>query len=88
MKCIRQSSIPLGQRFIQSAISAVIEKKGNTASIRLKDAEKKSYKKLFFVNDDIVGLILIGDISESQKLITAIKNGASYKDTGQLEPGV
>jgi NAD(P)H-nitrite reductase large subunit len=46
----------------------------------VKNADKKSYKKLFFVNDIIVGLILIGDISESQKLITAIKTGASYRD--------
>ncbi len=48
-----------------------------------KNAEKSSYKKLFFVNDKIVGLILIGDISESQKLTTAIKSGAAYKDLVQ-----
>lgn len=48
-----------------------------------KNAEKESYKKLFFVNDRIVGLILIGDISESQKLTTAIKTGAAYRDLVQ-----
>ncbi|HOT45303.1 MAG TPA: FAD-dependent oxidoreductase [Spirochaetota bacterium] len=48
-----------------------------------KNDEKGSYKKLFFVNDRIVGLILIGDISESQKLTTAIKSGAAYKDLVQ-----
>lgn len=47
------------------------------------DAGKNSFKKLYFVNDRIVGLILIGDISESQKLTTAIKSGAAYRDLVQ-----
>ncbi len=46
----------------------------------VRDEERGNYKKMFFVNDRIVGLILIGDISESQKLTTAIKNGTAYED--------
>ena len=46
----------------------------------MKNIDKNHYKKLFFVNDRLVGFILIGDISESQKLTAAIKNGTAYAD--------
>ena len=38
------------------------------------------YKKLFFRDDRLVGVILIGDISESQGLAGAIKKGSSYSE--------
>jgi NAD(P)H-nitrite reductase large subunit len=46
----------------------------------IRDGERDRYRKLYFVDDKLVGIILIGDISESQKLTTAIKNGATYND--------
>jgi NAD(P)H-nitrite reductase large subunit len=46
----------------------------------INDADKDHYKKLFFINKKLVGFILIGDISESQKLAAAMKHGASYED--------
>ena len=45
-----------------------------------RDADRERYRKLYFVNDRMVGVILIGDISESGKLTAAIKNGATYND--------
>ena len=45
-----------------------------------KDMNGDHHKKMFFINEKLVGFILIGDISESQKLAFAIKNGTSYKD--------
>jgi nitrite reductase (NADH) large subunit len=38
------------------------------------------HKKLFFVEDRLVGFILIGDISESQKLAMAVKNRSVFSD--------
>lgn len=45
-----------------------------------RDADRGHYKKLFFVDNKLVGCILIGDISESQKITSAIKNGSSYNE--------
>jgi NAD(P)H-nitrite reductase large subunit len=56
---------------------------GNDGEYKLhifKDKEKNHYKKLFFINNKLVGFILIGDISESQKLGAAIRSGTSYED--------
>jgi NAD(P)H-nitrite reductase large subunit len=44
------------------------------------DPTKNQHKKLFFMEDRLVGFILIGDISESQKLAMAVKNGSAYGD--------
>ncbi len=44
------------------------------------DAAKNNYKKLFFLNDRLAGFILIGDISEAQKLAMAVKNGSVFGD--------
>lgn len=44
------------------------------------DAAKNHHKKLFFLNDKLVGFILIGDISEAQKLAMAVKNGSTFSD--------
>jgi nitrite reductase (NADH) large subunit len=46
----------------------------------INDADKDHHKKLFFINNKLVGFILIGDISESQKLAAAMKKGTSYED--------
>jgi NAD(P)H-nitrite reductase large subunit len=44
------------------------------------DPGKNQYKKLFFVEDRLAGFILIGDISESQKLAMAVKNRSAFND--------
>ena len=44
------------------------------------DPASNRYRKLFFVEDRLVGFILIGDITESQKLAMAMKNRSAFKD--------
>lgn len=44
------------------------------------DTARDHHKKLFFVDNKLVGYILIGDVSESQKLTAAIRRGASYDE--------
>ena len=44
-----------------------------------KDMNKDHHKKMFIIDEKLVGFILIGDISESQKLAAAIKNGTSHE---------
>jgi nitrite reductase (NADH) large subunit len=56
------------------------KKKGEYQLHITKDMNKDHHKKMFFINEKLVGFILLGDISESQKLASAIKNGTSYKD--------
>lgn len=55
-------------------------------TIILNDTENKIYKKFFFINDLIVGGILIGDTKSSAKLIMAIKGSKSMKQA--LEDGL
>jgi nitrite reductase (NADH) large subunit len=43
-------------------------------------AENNNLKKLFFINNKLAGFILFGDISDSQRLTTAIKNGNTYNE--------
>lgn len=69
---------------IFSAGDICLEKKeGEFRAHGSRDTDGGKYRKLFFVNDRLVGFILIGDISESQKLTTAIKNGASFRELVQ-----
>jgi len=44
------------------------------------DPDRGNYKKMFFVDEKLAGFILIGDISESQKLTAAIKAGTPISD--------
>jgi len=44
------------------------------------DSTRDHHKKLFFVDNRLVGYILIGDVSESQKLMAAIRRGAPYDE--------
>lgn len=69
-----------GTRVYSVGDFCVERKDGEYRVHEARDEERGNYKKMFFVNDRIVGLILIGDISESQKLTTAIKNGTAYGD--------
>lgn len=40
-----------------------------------KDEEKGHYRKTFYIDDRLAGFILIGDVSESKKLLDAMKKG-------------
>ncbi|MBP7738053.1 MAG: NAD(P)/FAD-dependent oxidoreductase [Spirochaetes bacterium] len=67
-----------GTRIYSVGDFCVDRKEGEFRVHEARDEERGNFKKMFFVNDRIVGLILIGDISESQKLTAAIKNGTAY----------
>ena len=41
---------------------------------------KKQYKKYFFLNNRLCGVILIGDVSEMGKLSEAVERKAPYKE--------
>jgi nitrite reductase (NADH) large subunit len=56
------------------------KKEGEYRQHFIKDSDKGNYKKMFFVDDKLAGIILIGDISESQKLTAAIKAGTPFGD--------
>ncbi|MBN1531922.1 MAG: NAD(P)/FAD-dependent oxidoreductase [Spirochaetes bacterium] len=43
-------------------------------------------KKLFFKNDVLAGFYLIGDIAESQRLLSSLKAGISYGDVREAFP--
>lgn len=55
-------------------------------SLQFKDESKKTYKKLFFKNDILVGAILIGDILSSVKILNAIDNYKTIDDV--LKDGI
>ena len=49
-----------------------------TAEFR--DMGRKQYRKYYFLNDRLCGVILLGDTSLMAKLTTALENHASYKE--------
>lgn len=49
-------------------------------ALELKDVENKTYKKLFFKDDIVIGGILIGDTSKSVKLLNSIENYMSLNE--------
>lgn len=49
-------------------------------ALELKDAKNKTYKKLFFKDDIVIGGILMGDTSKSVKLLNAIENYMALKE--------
>lgn len=51
----------------------LLSKDNNMAEYSFKDPAKNSYKKLFFIEDKLVGGILIGDTGKSVKLTELIK---------------
>ncbi len=69
-----------GTRIFSAGDLCIERKEGEYRVHMVRDADRDRYRKLFFIGDRIVGIILIGDISQSQKLMTAVKNGAAYKD--------
>lgn len=49
------------------------------ATLEYKNCVSKQYEKYYFVEDRLVGCILIGDTSKTVDIITALKEGRSYK---------
>lgn len=48
-------------------------------TLEFKDLAKKRYKKLYFKNNRLCGVILIGDVSEMGELTQALDRGDSYQ---------
>ena len=49
-------------------------------TVELKDMGKKHYQKLYFLNNRLCGVILIGDMSRMAELTEALEKRASYKE--------
>lgn len=49
-------------------------------TIEYKDDEELSYEKYYFLQDRLVGVILIGDTNKLAELTQALKEGRSYKE--------
>ncbi|MBR2743112.1 MAG: FAD-dependent oxidoreductase [Clostridia bacterium] len=49
-------------------------------TVELKDDQRHMYEKYYFLNNRLVGVILIGDTSKMVKLTEDIKNGAKFED--------
>lgn len=49
-------------------------------TVELKDMGKKHYQKLYFLNNRLCGVILIGDVSRMAELTEALEKRASYKE--------
>ncbi len=48
-------------------------------TVELKDMGKGHYKKYFFLNNRLCGVILLGDLSEMAKMTTALEEHATYQ---------
>ncbi len=49
-------------------------------TVEFKDMGRKQYKKFYFLNNRLCGVILIGDVSEMGKLSEAVERKAPYKE--------
>ena len=49
-------------------------------TVEFRDMGKGQYRKYFFLNNRLSGVILLGDLSEMAKMTEALKKHAQYKD--------
>lgn len=49
-------------------------------TVEFKDMGRKQYKKFYFLNNRLCGVILIGDVTEMGRLSEAVEKKASYKE--------
>lgn len=49
-------------------------------ALEYKDLDKKQYQKLYFLNDVLCGVILIGDVSRLNELTEAVQKQVTYKE--------
>ena len=47
-------------------------------TVEFKDMGRKQYEKLYFLNNRLCGVILIGDVSRMAKLTTALEAHSTY----------
>lgn len=52
-------------------------------TVELKDMGRKQYKKYYFLNNRLCGVILIGDVSEMARMAEAVEKRKSYKEVIQ-----
>ncbi|MCL2865025.1 MAG: FAD-dependent oxidoreductase [Lachnospiraceae bacterium] len=58
----------------------------NYRTIEMKDEKRLTYEKLFFSNNRLMGVILLGDISKAAVWAEKVKNKATYNDvTGSFD---
>ena len=48
-------------------------------TVEFKDMARKQYQKLYFLNNRLCGVILIGDVSRMTELSQALEDHASYQ---------
>ena len=49
-------------------------------TVEFKDMGRKQYEKLYFLNDRLCGVILIGDVSSMARLSEALKQHKTYRE--------
>ena len=49
-------------------------------TVEMKDPSKKQYEKLYFFNNRLCGVILIGDLSKMAELSNALEKKASFQE--------
>lgn len=49
-------------------------------TVEFKDMGKKQYRKYYFLNNRLCGVILIGDVSRMAELTQALEKHSSYKE--------
>jgi NAD(P)H-nitrite reductase large subunit len=53
-------------------------------TLEIKDAARDVYRKAYFSNSQLCGVVLIGDISKMRELIVAMKEQKSFADAAAL----
>ena len=53
-------------------------------TLEIKDASRGTYRKAYFLNSRLCGVVLVGDTSKMRELGTAVKEHASFADTSAL----
>lgn len=53
-------------------------------TLEIKDGSRGTYRKAYFLNSRLCGVVLVGDISKMRELGTSVKEHASFADTAAL----
>ena len=52
-------------------------------TVEFKDMGKEQYRKFYFLNNRLCGVILIGDLSQMARMSEALEQHASYKEVAK-----
>ena len=55
-------------------------------TVEFKDMGKEQYRKYFFLNNRLCGVILLGDLSQMAAMTQALKEHASYEEVIGRQP--